>query len=1439
MNKWLHDSVQELGRASVVLGLAFWMSERPSLDPDSQQNFSKAMDRIPFLREITISKRAERERSRERSPSPYAHRGSNRSVTTISESNISPRLSPQSPGKYDDHHVKEKSSSEHWVGGRGHPARLDSALEAIAQGGSDLPGSRDRDDFFYLLAAVEAAKGNMEAFAAVLNDIERAVVMASSHHNEHLTPQQVLTSLRRKLEDIMRGVKGRMVNELVLTPFGCQLIWLDDETVQDDIPESPYKKREHRNSNKGNRGNGEDRLFRSGDSVNSVTSTISTNANSANTRRTLSGSVQPPGTSSVAAMQKIFDRQNVINGGNRDNGTGGNRENGGGGSGGNGGCGSSGGGGVSGGYGERGDGRAADPVSARSIPLSVLSRGNSVDESVQTEERENREEYPQQTQRTQHAQLKKGVPNASNTASPSSDSPKRSLSMSILDEIPVAERLLTVKQRIALRAMGNHPSSPSYDRPRGQNEISPSPHSDDDPNSEYYVGDGGDEIGFRDRDDNECASIVSAKTDSNLSASQTKSALQKSYLRSFIASPDHLEEEAKTGGSPTYESPPRRNSGFGGFNPIQPVRSRSNERSMGSGDRRGSSKGSERVSLEREGRGERGDRGEVGCSLEFLTGALAQSNVEKDGNSSGASGSHHGSRGGSGGGSRGERSGERGDEGQDPSAAEGGAVSAIAGVIAALALVKNADPSSLRGREKQAPRGRDTERTRPRNPLEYPNSEVIVRLNEDEHSSYLDYNDIYKEKKEKEGEEKEALDFGRVFDDHTERFEGVNPMNDPNSPRGRGSFVGADTNPTTSRPSSGKFRSGKEESGKELSVSALEIVVPKRPVVLDDIVQIPTGTPPLPPRGSANPLEVPPRGPRDPVGGMTMSPSPLTDQYMTPMTEPSALSARLMAPVIPVSGLLPSYLPPAVPLSSLDAPVQTHIQTQPSNASQPSDASKISSHSSEAPTPTTQSGDTTPVITPSDEIELKRSDSWMTRSMYFGEKEPGYNIPYLTIPQKPASFVPVRLTKTDSFKKRENSFRIETELAVTYPQQKPKSPHTPPVHTARSDTELYYVDNSTDEQRGKQRNKSMPSSNSYASLGFSASYSEPVAIGRHKLTKPILQARSHRQEDVIYSVSSSSPTDDMFGLSSPRLSAMTLADGSPYLRRNTLGGSSDRVPVVSPPASDVHSGTPASSFGRGVPAVRTGSLRNIFPPLPSPPPISSPSHAAAAAAAISAPSLAATIDSLVKSLGESKKKHSDDLREARLSKEAVAFRRLSMPVTAKTPPIVNDDEDSLSVGAVRKESSTDKWNIDIRGYNSEAAMEIKSRLHHTPSKIKQLPLAGGLSPSGQGVQGAPSAALDMDSTLKTLKTLIDSPRGQGRGVVGESTSQDVRLVPSLVKLATKKLEVGTTVLPFPAAVGQEERPVIKPSIKSKMQALERAMKSPTASQKERGSFSAE
>ena len=210
VNKWLKDSVQELGKASVVLGLAFWITEQPRIESNSGINFTAAMDSVPFLREMTV------ERWQGRGP-----RRASKAAATAS------------------------------MGVTGHYTKLDKALEVVASGSSSVQGSSDRDDYLYLLAAVEAAKGNMESFTYVLTEIEKAIHAANSHQDS-VKPRQLLLDLRGQLEDVMCSTKGRIVNELVLAPFGCQLVWHGDRKESVDLTsatecaaESPERTEQH------------------------------------------------------------------------------------------------------------------------------------------------------------------------------------------------------------------------------------------------------------------------------------------------------------------------------------------------------------------------------------------------------------------------------------------------------------------------------------------------------------------------------------------------------------------------------------------------------------------------------------------------------------------------------------------------------------------------------------------------------------------------------------------------------------------------------------------------------------------------------------------------------------------------------------------------------------------------------------------------------------------------------------------------------------------------------------------------------------------------------------------------------------------------------------------------------------------------------------------
>ena len=245
------------------------MTEQKSLEENSQINFSNAMDRIPFLREINVTKNKDNNYYRNDD-----NNDNNKSRSSSRERNNHFHNLSNIKNKFDG----EKSSNENWIGGRSHPSKVESALEFLAISASNSinfeisstktqnsilksnigtpsnindnsnngnnniknnnsnqiksKGEQEKDNFFYLLAAVEAAKGNMEAFAYVLSDIEQAVIRANKLKNQQnknkFNSLQILEYLRSDLEDVMCSKRGRVVNELVLTPFGCQLICHND-----------------------------------------------------------------------------------------------------------------------------------------------------------------------------------------------------------------------------------------------------------------------------------------------------------------------------------------------------------------------------------------------------------------------------------------------------------------------------------------------------------------------------------------------------------------------------------------------------------------------------------------------------------------------------------------------------------------------------------------------------------------------------------------------------------------------------------------------------------------------------------------------------------------------------------------------------------------------------------------------------------------------------------------------------------------------------------------------------------------------------------------------------------------------------------------------------------------------------------------------------------
>ena len=122
-------------------------------------------------------------------------------------------------------------------------------------------------------------------------------------------------------------------------------------------------------------------------------------------------------------------------------------------------------------------------------------------------------------------------------------------------------------------------------------------------------------------------------------------------------------------------------------------------------------------------------------------------------------------------------------------------------------------------------------------------------------------------------------------------------------------------------------------------------------------------------------------------------------------------------------------------------------------------------------------------------------------------------------------------------------------------------------------------------------------------------------------------------------------------------------------------------------------------------------------------------------------------------------------------------RRGSTPVfSSKSPPLPSDNDDSFVSVAERREAfnklnkiirpiqtdpnspnKPDEWAIDIRGYNSEAAMEIKSRLLSTPVKIR--PASANLART-VGLESGSRSALESGSrSFKSTNDLGELSRG--------------------------------------------------------------------------------
>jgi hypothetical protein len=168
INKWLLDCVQELGRAAAVLGMVFWITDQPAIDPQALRNFSLALDRIPFVREITDLE-----------------------------------MVNKGPGFYFPP-PRKSGREEGWIGGK--TKLLESAVQTVS---SDLAHRS-------LVEAVDAAKRNMVAFASVLRELEAATIEAGCWMADFVPSEEVVQRLRLAVEDVMLAETGQAVNQHVL-----------------------------------------------------------------------------------------------------------------------------------------------------------------------------------------------------------------------------------------------------------------------------------------------------------------------------------------------------------------------------------------------------------------------------------------------------------------------------------------------------------------------------------------------------------------------------------------------------------------------------------------------------------------------------------------------------------------------------------------------------------------------------------------------------------------------------------------------------------------------------------------------------------------------------------------------------------------------------------------------------------------------------------------------------------------------------------------------------------------------------------------------------------------------------------------------------------------------------------------------------------------------
>jgi hypothetical protein len=156
-----------------VLGVAFWMSEQHSLGADSTINFNEAMDLVPFLR-----------------------------------------------GKDPDLSVERRSLSKVPLEEKGPFHRVDASLDEIAAGVRSGEGDAEVQEGLEI--AVENMKDSMLAFTSVLREIEDAILRACDPDTDGVA---AVKALRKSIEDIMYTPRGHQLNEHVLAPFACELVW--------------------------------------------------------------------------------------------------------------------------------------------------------------------------------------------------------------------------------------------------------------------------------------------------------------------------------------------------------------------------------------------------------------------------------------------------------------------------------------------------------------------------------------------------------------------------------------------------------------------------------------------------------------------------------------------------------------------------------------------------------------------------------------------------------------------------------------------------------------------------------------------------------------------------------------------------------------------------------------------------------------------------------------------------------------------------------------------------------------------------------------------------------------------------------------------------------------------------------------------------------------